>query len=207
VGPHSRAANEANIRIPNPAIRLTTVRCIAVLPCAHRHATAGKRDTRAKLWCRFADEIQGAPQPETAGRTRADSRRTSAPVCDGANETGVVEKTGRLRSPTLRPAWQFSADCTKKPQRRASRYRITSSFPWHDRSKTHRSDEAEDVLAFSLALDPEGGGLTNVRFHDGRHTAITTLPEKGLPDFVIQAQVGHVAPEMMKPTATSAAKP
>ena len=32
----------------------------------------------------------------------------------------------------------------------------------------------------------------------GRHTAITTLVEKGLPDWVIQAQVGHVAPEMMK---------
>jgi Phage integrase family len=37
-----------------------------------------------------------------------------------------------------------------------------------------------------------------VRFHDGRHTAITTLAEKGLPDWVIQAQVGHVAPQMMK---------
>jgi hypothetical protein len=37
-----------------------------------------------------------------------------------------------------------------------------------------------------------------VRFHDGRHTAITTLAEKGLPDWVIQAQVGHVAPAMMK---------
>ena len=41
-------------------------------------------------------------------------------------------------------------------------------------------------------------GLACVRFHDGRHTAITTLAEKGLPDWVIQAQVGHVAPEMMK---------
>jgi hypothetical protein len=37
-----------------------------------------------------------------------------------------------------------------------------------------------------------------VRFHDGRHTAITTLAEKGVPDWVIQAQVGHVAPQMMK---------
>jgi integrase len=34
-----------------------------------------------------------------------------------------------------------------------------------------------------------------VRFHDGQHTAITTLAKKGLPDWVIQAQVGHVAPE------------
>src|SRR5262245_28456748 len=41
-------------------------------------------------------------------------------------------------------------------------------------------------------------GLPYVLFHDGRHTAITTLAEKGLPDWVIQAQVGQVAPEMMK---------
>ena len=44
----------------------------------------------------------------------------------------------------------------------------------------------------------KAAGLNDVRFHDGRHTAITTLAEKGLPDWVIQAQVGHVAPEMMK---------
>lgn len=37
-----------------------------------------------------------------------------------------------------------------------------------------------------------------MRFHEGRHTAITTLAEKGSPDWVIQAQVGHVAPAMMK---------
>lgn len=41
-------------------------------------------------------------------------------------------------------------------------------------------------------------GMPDIRFHDGRHTAITTLAEKGLPDWVIQAQVGHVDPQMMK---------
>lgn len=40
--------------------------------------------------------------------------------------------------------------------------------------------------------------LNTVRFHDGRHTAITTLAEKGVPDWIIQAQVGHVDSEMMK---------
>lgn len=44
----------------------------------------------------------------------------------------------------------------------------------------------------------KAAGLTEFRFHDGRHTAITTLAEKATPDWVIQAQVGHVAPEMMK---------
>jgi hypothetical protein len=33
---------------------------------------------------------------------------------------------------------------------------------------------------------------------ESRVAAITTLAEKGLPDWVIQAQVGHAAPEMMK---------
>ncbi len=36
------------------------------------------------------------------------------------------------------------------------------------------------------------------RFHDLRHTAVTTMAEKGLPDLTIMAQVGHVSPEMMK---------
>ncbi len=44
----------------------------------------------------------------------------------------------------------------------------------------------------------KAAGLRGVRFHEGRHTAITTLAEEGLADWVIQAQVGHVAPTMMK---------
>ena len=41
-------------------------------------------------------------------------------------------------------------------------------------------------------------GLDHVRFHDGRHTALTRLAEGGEPDWVIQAQMGHVSPQMMK---------
>ena len=37
-----------------------------------------------------------------------------------------------------------------------------------------------------------------MRFHDGRHTALTRLAEAGQPDWVIQAQMGHVSPAMMK---------
>jgi integrase len=44
----------------------------------------------------------------------------------------------------------------------------------------------------------KAAGLTTVRFHDGRHTAITIMAEKGLADWVIQAQVGHIDPQMMK---------
>jgi integrase len=36
------------------------------------------------------------------------------------------------------------------------------------------------------------------RFHDLRHTAVTTLAEAGMPDLTIMAQVGHISPEMMK---------
>jgi integrase len=40
-------------------------------------------------------------------------------------------------------------------------------------------------------------GLPHVRFHDGRHTALTRIAEKGVPDWVIRAQFGHVSPAMM----------
>ncbi len=45
----------------------------------------------------------------------------------------------------------------------------------------------------------EAAALGDCRFYDGRHTVITTLQEKGVPDWVIQAQVGHVSPEEAKP--------
>ena len=43
----------------------------------------------------------------------------------------------------------------------------------------------------------KAAGLAHVRFHDGRHTALTRLAEKGMPDWVIRAQFGHVSPAMM----------
>ena len=71
-------------------------------------------------------------------------------------------------------------------------------FPWHGRKK--RIDPTKAMTSWRSAWRSirSAAGLRSVRFHDGRHTAITTLAEKGLPDWVIQAQVGHVAPEMMK---------
>ncbi len=71
-------------------------------------------------------------------------------------------------------------------------------FPWHGRNK--HLDPTRGMTSWRSAWRTirKAAGLTHVRFHDGRHTAITTLAEKGLPDWVIQAQVGHVAPEMMK---------
>ena len=71
-------------------------------------------------------------------------------------------------------------------------------FPWHGRSKN--IDPTRGMTSWRTAWHSirKAAGLTDVRFHDGRHTAITTLAEKGLPDWVIQAQVGQVAPQMMK---------
>ena len=43
----------------------------------------------------------------------------------------------------------------------------------------------------------KAAGLPQVRFHDGRHTALTRLAEKGVADWVIRAQFGHVSPAMM----------
>ena len=71
-------------------------------------------------------------------------------------------------------------------------------FPWHGRDKN--IDPTRPMTSWRTAWRAmlKQAGLSGVRFHDGRHTAITTLAEKGMPDWVIQAQVGHVAPQMMK---------
>jgi len=71
-------------------------------------------------------------------------------------------------------------------------------FPWHARNKRH--DPTRPMTSWRTARRSvrKAPHFLHVRFHDGRHTAITTLAEKGLPDWVIPAQLGHVAPEMMK---------
>jgi integrase len=82
-------------------------------------------------------------------------------------------------------------------------------FPWHGREQKIDASRpmtswrsAWRSILYKAARNDEGeviyAGLLRVRFHDARHTAVTTLAEKGLPDWVIQAQVGHVAPQMMK---------
>jgi hypothetical protein len=70
-------------------------------------------------------------------------------------------------------------------------------FPWHGKRK--QLDPTKPMTSWrsawrSLRL---AAGLAHVRFHDGRHTALTRLAEKGVADWVIRAQFGHVSPAMM----------
>ncbi len=103
------------------------------------------------------------------------------------------------RSPTLNATCQR---VLRSLHDQAAKLGFTQSdhfvFPWHGRAK--RIDPTRGMTSWRTAWRSirKAAGLTDVRFHDGRHTAITTLAEKGLPDWVIQAQVGHVAPQMMK---------
>jgi integrase len=71
-------------------------------------------------------------------------------------------------------------------------------FPWHGRNK--KIDPTRPMASWRSAWRSlrKAAGLTTVRFHDGRHTALTRLAEVGQPDWVIQAQLGHVSPSMMK---------
>jgi len=70
-------------------------------------------------------------------------------------------------------------------------------FPWHGQHK--RLDPTRPMTSWRTAWRSlrKAAGLPNVRFHDGRHAALTRLAEKGLPDWVIRAQFGHVSPSMM----------
>ena len=71
-------------------------------------------------------------------------------------------------------------------------------FPWHGQNK--KIDPTRPITSWKSAWHSlrKAAGLPDVRFHDGRHTAVTRLAEKGEPDWVIQAQLGHVSPAMMK---------
>jgi integrase len=71
-------------------------------------------------------------------------------------------------------------------------------FPWHGRDK--KIDPTRSMTSWRSAWRSlrRAAGLPDVRFHDGRHTALTRLAEAGQPDGVIQAQIGHVSPMMMK---------
>jgi len=70
-------------------------------------------------------------------------------------------------------------------------------FVWHGRDK--KLDPNRPMSSWRTAWRSlrNAAGLTHVRFHDGRHTALTRLAEKGVPDWVIRAQFGHVSPAMM----------
>ena len=82
-------------------------------------------------------------------------------------------------------------------------------FPWHGREQ--KLDPTKPITSWRSAWrsirrtasqSDEGEviypNLQAVRFHDLRHTAFTTMAEKGLPEQTIMAQVGHVSPQMMK---------
>jgi integrase len=71
-------------------------------------------------------------------------------------------------------------------------------FPWHGRDK--KIDPTKAMTSWKSAWRSlrKAAGLGHVRFHHGRHTALTRLSEAGQPDWVIQAQLGHVSPSMMK---------
>ena len=71
-------------------------------------------------------------------------------------------------------------------------------FAWQGRA--HEPDPTRPMESWRSAWRSlrAAAGLSHVRFHDGRHTALTRLCEAGQPDWVIQAQMGHVSPSMMK---------
>ena len=60
-------------------------------------------------------------------------------------------------------------------------------FPWHGRDKN--IDPTHPMVTWRSAWHTvlAKASMKDVRFHDGRHTAITTLAEKGSPDWVIQS--------------------
>ena len=115
---------------------------------------------------------------------------------------------GGWRSPTLNMA---CSRALSELYERAKLLRATEPehhvFPWQG-GKTGGQVRKNETPAIDPTRPTKGwrsawrsilkeAGI-EARFHDLRHTAVTTMAEKGLPDHTIMAQVGHVSPEMMK---------
>jgi integrase len=70
-------------------------------------------------------------------------------------------------------------------------------FPWH--GKEQKLDPTRPITSWRSAwrsiLKTAGRQL---RFHDLRHGVVTTLGEKGVADWVIMAQVGHISKKMLE---------
>jgi len=71
-------------------------------------------------------------------------------------------------------------------------------FPYQGREKNIDPGRPMSGWRSAWRAIRNAAGLGSVRFHDGRHTVLTRLAEAGQPDWVIQAQMGHVSPAMMK---------
>lgn len=70
-------------------------------------------------------------------------------------------------------------------------------FPWHGREQ--KIEPTRPITSWRSAWRSilRTAGI-QCRFHDLRHTAVTVMAEKGLPEQTIMAQVGHISPQMMK---------
>ena len=112
---------------------------------------------------------------------------------------------GRSKTPA---GWRDRASTTRAPAHsrsstrapRSSASTTLSTFSSHGTGATRRSMPSRPMTTWRSAWRSlrKAAGLDHVRFHDGRHTALTRLAEKGQPDWVIQAQMGHVSPAMMR---------
>jgi len=87
------------------------------------------------------------------------------------------------RSPTLNPT---SLQVLQELHERAEKFGFKQPshfvFPWHGRNKQIDPTRAMTSWRGAWRAMRAAAGLPHARFHDGRHTAITTLAEKGLPD-------------------------
>jgi Phage integrase family len=135
------------------------------------------------------------------------SSRLRSAACSGSTSIGRTRESQIRRSKT--PAgWRdpsLNDACARALKELHSRARAVGFddaehylFPWHGRDK--KIDPSRPMTSWRSAWRSlrKAAGLAHVRFHDGRHTALTRLAEKGQPDWVIQAQMGHVSPAMMR---------
>jgi Phage integrase family len=110
----------------------------------------------------------------------------------------TVQNSGRVADPSLNDT---CLEALGELHARAARLGFAEHthflVPWHGQHR--KLDPTRPMTSWRSAWRSlrKAAGLPHVRFHEGRHTALTRLAEKGVADWVIRAQFGHVSPAMM----------
>ena len=165
------------------------------LQAAQEHQAAGRSGVNRR---RAGATVRGGEDPSRPGSSRTWRRpSTSSAACarvkskrsSGSTSpwTSDVSRSGgrrRRQGGEIRRSTTRASRRSRELHARAERLGFASvtisSFPWHGQHQ--RLDPTRPMTSWRTAWRSlrKAAGLPHVRFHDGRHTALTRLAEKGV---------------------------
>ena len=160
----------------------------AITPEQQAHLLQVARSKRR--WHEVADAIAIAL---TTGMRSGEIRLLQWKDVDLTSRTLTIRRSktpaGWRAIPLNNAAWEVLAARLRSAVKRGAAEQEHYVFPGRKKTAV-RIPRGNFFTAFAAIR--KAAGLPTFRFHDMRHTAITTMCEGGVPDWIIRSQVGHV---------------